>query len=91
MTRLAWIGVLAWLAGATLQAAEPTELRAWHSTTGTKIEAKATAINGTTVTLETATGRVAKAAIEKAFCRAYIAAMLEEKMAAAWGERDKLD
>lgn len=40
---------------------------------------------------KSATGRVAKAAIETALCRAYLAAMLEEKMAAAWGERENFD
>jgi hypothetical protein len=40
---------------------------------------------------KSATGRVAKTAIETALCRAYLAAMLEEKMAAAWGERENLD
>ncbi|MCW1887649.1 hypothetical protein OKA04_23125 [Luteolibacter flavescens] len=40
---------------------------------------------------KTATGRVAKASIEAALCRAYLAAKLEEKMAAAWGERENLD
>ncbi|HEY1122936.1 MAG TPA: hypothetical protein VGE67_15095, partial [Haloferula sp.] len=40
---------------------------------------------------KSATGRIAKKVIETALCRAFLAAMLEEKMAAAWGERENID
>ncbi|RYD65397.1 MAG: hypothetical protein EOP83_07475 [Verrucomicrobiaceae bacterium] len=40
---------------------------------------------------KSAPGRIAKSSIETALCRAFLAAMLEEKMAAAWGERENMD
>lgn len=46
-------------------AAEPTALRAWKSSTGTTLEAKATGIQNDTVTFEGAGGRIVKVPLDK--------------------------
>lgn len=53
------------VAGSSYATAEPTAVRQWLSTAGTKIEAKVTAFDGTSATLETPTGRVLKVEADK--------------------------
>jgi hypothetical protein len=53
------------LAGSALGGAEPTAIRSWLSTAGTKIEAKATACDGTSATFETPAGRVLNVELDK--------------------------
>jgi len=53
------------LAFSSLGFAEPTAVRSWLSTAGTKIEAKATACDGTIATFETPSGRVLKVDLDK--------------------------
>ena len=50
---------------ASTHAATPTDVRAWRSSAGTTIEAKATALDGTLVTLETPARRVLKVDLTK--------------------------
>lgn len=57
--------IFATLLASPASAAEPTENRVWTSSTGTTLEARATAIQNGCVVFESATGRIVKVPLDK--------------------------